>query len=102
MTTMDASSGAQINPIVRGSQAYRDALADPTAKAPLGRPGPGYSFQAGPGAYADQAPAAPPRLSGTVAPTLPQNRPVPSAAPLADPLNQQRTASDSVPEAIAP
>jgi hypothetical protein len=36
-----------------------------------------------------------------VAPTLPQNRPMPSAEPLAAPLNQQRTASDSVPTATA-
>ena len=84
----------------RAAQAYRDALADPVGKAaPVGfTPTHGYEAPA----YAAPAPAAPPRLSGTVAPTLPQNRPDPSAAPLADPLNQQRTASDSVPEAIAP
>jgi hypothetical protein len=106
----------------RAAQAYRDALSGdvPAKPSDEARPYDGIADDYLMAGFADgppssvKAPAEQP--AGTVAytgstgstsyahvaPTLPQNRPDPTATPLADPLIQQRTASDSVPTATAP
>lgn len=85
--TDDTSAKESPNPVDAVADNYLSTLADPKpAQAELSADG-----------FAPVGSTSFPQ----VAPTLPQNRPSPSAAPLADALKQQRTASDSVPTATA-